>query len=154
MEVGRPGEGFAICQAGGAKNRGVGQQLGGGAVGDDPALVDQDHARLHRRRTKGRSCVASSRASLRPVEDFHQPAAGAAVEVGGRLVQQQQIDLHGQHGRQRGGPLLTGRHVVGRSVFEPGQPDLAMASSARRWARRDRSPGSAVRRPRRPAAWA
>ena len=50
------------------------------------------------------------------LEDVEQLAAGARVEVGGRLVEHEQPRAHREHGGDRHAPPLAHRQLVRRAV--------------------------------------
>ena len=61
-------------------------------------------------------------------EGLDERLARGRVQIGGRLVEQQDFRLHRQHAGERGSPALAGAQVVRRAVALPVETHLRQAA--------------------------
>ena len=111
------------------------------AVGDDPAVVEDDRARAQLQGV--RQVVGDEeRRDVEAEDDLGQLAAGHRVEVRRRLVEHEDVGPHRQHGGQGDPPALAEAEVVRRAVGGVGHADGVERLG------RARAASSAPRRPR------
>ena len=101
----------------------VGEELGGGALGDELAGTEQESARA--KLDDELQVVRGDNLGHRDLaEEVDQFAAAAEVETAGGLVKDENGGIAGEDSGKAGAALSAGAQVVGGSVVQAGQADL------------------------------
>lgn len=104
----------------------IGEQLEGGAVGNDATLVDDDRPGAQLGRVEQ---VVGDHEGRAPAggDELGELTPGERVEVGGGLVEDHDRGVHGQHGGERHPPALADAQVVRRPGGGVGHADRGEA---------------------------
>ena len=126
-----------------SSRRGV-APLGDRLVALHPAVADHDHARrvLGDVGLVGDQDDRDAALAVEPLQDLHDLDAGAAVEVAGGLVGEEQLGVVDQRAGDRDALLLAARELVRRVVRAVAEADRRRAGSSAFGA------AAAARRPR------
>ena len=114
--------GLGHFEAVGFEEGGIGEELGGGAIGDDASFVEDDGAGEDFG-DEPHVVGADEEGLFEGAKEADEFAAPAGVEAGGGLVEDEEVWGHGEDGGEGSAFALADGEVEGLSLFESGEAD-------------------------------